>query len=149
MNKVLAQKVINRILANSLEFDMTDWFAPDPHGISPCGTVACIAGETVFVASKEALNQPDLSLKDYLGINRIYRIYRIWSAEAAHLLALTPTQEASLFYPGSWPAQFHDEWSELSHEYHNTSDCEAKAKLRVKMAKVAAARLQHMIDTEQ
>ena len=85
----------------------------------PCGTTACIAGWAVI------LSHPELKPKD------VWRNYTI-SSEAAWLLEITYPQMSKLYYTYNWPVQFR--------EAFKTTDIK-------KRAEVAAARIDHFIET--
>lgn len=66
----------------------------------PCGTVCCIAGETVLCADRRlGAELRDLNSTTLCNWHLVER-------NAAHLLGLTPAQADRLFYPVHWDLQF-------------------------------------------
>jgi len=135
LNKRLLRKVRNRIAEIPESYDQEVWYAPN--GDAPCGTSACLAGETIIAAAPNAK----------IGASRLKRYYNLPSAgqtpfkfasriplRAMNLLGLTPAEAERVFDASGldslcvrWPEPFAARF--------------AKAKTNKTRAKVAVAYL--------
>lgn len=119
MNTELLLKVKAAILAEPLNFDMTDWFMPDKE--SPCGTTACIAGHAAVIS---------------IGAESLKEGQRYWFEELPNIgeiLGCDFWQKGRLCYVEQWPEDFLDRY--------------LKADNRTERALIAADRIDHFIAT--
>lgn len=113
LNKQLLEKVRNRIAEMPESYSQENFYAPDSS--SPCGTVACLAGETIIVSFPTVTK----------GIERLKKIwdddYGDWDSiadapvaiEAAKLLGLDEEETETMFAADvEWPQPFQNEFNE-------------------------------------
>lgn len=145
----LLRTVKTKILAEPLYFDMDTWFGRrdlKPDGHDPrgyCGTTACIAGHCMWWAGLG--NDSDLkvmgSLLDVANIPQDVRdtlrtYVGAWDEVASVLLTGERGNCTTLWYAGPWPEPFHTDYA-LADKQNNHRQ----------MARVAAARIDHLLET--
>lgn len=127
MNTKLLLKVKAAILAEPRKFDIRHWFVKSDK--SPCGTAACIAGHAVAIGRRYE------SLKSGLALVKNDWLHSTAQDIADDIMELTNDQSMRLFVLRGWPNSFHDDY------------IKAERNMR-KRARIAAARIDHFIKTE-
>src|SRR5690242_6818683 len=93
-NKRLLLKIAERIENIPQSYDQNTWRDRDSR--SPCGAVACLAGEIV-ICSERTIEK---------GLVKLFEIGSVWSA-AQDLAGLTDSEANNLFLDvEDWPSQF-------------------------------------------
>lgn len=134
MNKELLEKVAQKILDEPRRLRMGRWLEKlddlykNDREYPPCGTVGCIAGWAVQIHMEE--NKSPLDVEDYQN-------YPDFENEGQKILGLTYQQRRGLFFQENWPFEFRYNWENIQ----NFDD------RYVERAKLAAARIRHMIET--
>lgn len=115
LNKRLLRKVRNRIAEIPESYDQSEFCATNEN--APCGTAACLAGETIICAAptvKQGLN----SLRIMMGKFRSASTPAATNIgeRAAKLLGLTEDEANRMFegYPvdGEWPEPFGTQYAD-------------------------------------
>jgi hypothetical protein len=136
MNVKLLKKIKREILKEPLRFNMDFWIGTNDR-TAPCHTTACIAGWATILDIKRV--QPK---KSWAEIGTIVEENLTdqdrFCEDGAAKLGLSPYQTQVLFYERNWPKQFQD----------NFGGRETKRAKRLRRAKLAAARIDHFIQTE-
>ena len=123
-NKRLLLKTAKRIEKVPESYHQGWWATKDPS--APCGTTACIAGETLICSERKVSD----------GLNKLWRSLHNFtvSDQAENLLGLTD-YESGIVFDGTasrWPQPFHK-------QYH-------QAKTQRGQANAAAALLRYLAD---
>ena len=126
LNVRLLRRIQKQILAEPRQFFMSWWFTSDPDDVMSkkipnCGTAACIGGWAVALSKKM---KPERA--------RIFHGGGIGPL-ATSLIGLDPAFADRLFVASWWPMQFRSKWRVAS--------------TPLARAKVAAARIEHLIKT--
>lgn len=121
LNVRLLRRIQKQILKEPKQFDMSWWYTPG-EGVPNCGTAACIAGWAVALDKK-------------INPREAHRLMgaSIIPSRAENLLKLSDCQARALFFTSYWPKEF--KW-----KFNN-------AKTSRQEAKVAVARIEHLIKT--
>jgi hypothetical protein len=126
MNIPLLQKTRDAILAEPIKFNMCNWFLWESE--SPCKTSACIAGHGYAIVKQI------MSLREARD-NAEGKIQPI-QYRMQFEFGLTDDQTETLFFDEEWPNPFRDDYSDA-----------VRLQDRIKMAQVAADRIDHLIET--
>lgn len=138
MNTELLLEVKGKILANPDAFNMSSWGNPEPS--LSCGTTGCIAGWAVI------LNQPTLPKTKKAWVTWWGKHEDDIEGEGAEALELDDYD--TLFYSSYWPEPFHSQYTAIERTgLLSSPDKEAVHNARVKLAQIAAARIDHLIET--
>lgn len=141
LNIELFKKVRDRIATIPESYDQEQWYDTSPR--SPCGTVACLAGEAIICAAK-SVPQGIAELKRLYARDPLYAV----PERAARLLGLS----------GDWSAWIDEEdWKQAAETTMFDADAETwpepyrdefqRAPSAIERASVAVAYLDRIIET--
>jgi hypothetical protein len=107
LNEKLLRRVQRQILAYPRMFHMWAWLVKlgRKTKTQPCGTVGCIAGWTVELASRKAYLEAAKASGLHTSMINVKKRTKWVEDIAAHLLGLTRYEAKKLFFPESWPAE--------------------------------------------
>lgn len=104
MNEKLLRKVQADFIAHPEKCNMS-FFADE----TPCGTVVCIAGDTLLLAGYKLTESVSLG-KKVLRFKDSNGLVNDEADVAAELLGLDEQEAWSLFYVTNWPRKFHERY---------------------------------------